>query len=122
MFLQFVLTNRTYSFIIVHLQYTPITVTTLLVSSYICCSNSCSFFSSSVLNSESQYRHLIYAISLIGIVLLLLLFSWPWLCIFSIFLLLVEATSRKDMMLISCLYCSVKVLRVYSQPCFRGSK
>src|ERR671933_421295 len=114
MFLQFVLTNRTYSFIIVHLQYTPITVTTLLVSSYICCSNSCSFFSSSVLNSESQYRHLMYAISLIGIVL--------WLCILSTFLLLVEATFSKDIMLISCLYCSIKVLRVYSHPCFRGSK
>src|SRR5918912_3989103 len=122
MFLQFVLTNRTYSFIIVHLQYTPITVTTLLVSSYICCSNSCSFFSSSVLNSESQYRHLMYAISLTGIVSLLLLFSCSWLCILFTFLLLVGAIFPRDMMLISCLYCSVKVLRVYSQPCFRGSK
>src|ERR1043165_7852878 len=115
MFLQFVLTNRTYSFIIIiHLQYTPITSNNAACFIYICCSNSCSFFSSSVLNSESQYLHLIYAISLIGIV--------SWLCILSIFLLLGEATFCKDMMLISGLYRSIKVLRVYSHPCFRGSK
>ena len=85
---------------------------------YTCHSNSCSFFSFSVLNSELQYRHLMYEISLMGIVLLLLFPSSSFL-LFALLLLVRVLFFRKDMLRISCLYCSTRRLRVYSHPCLK---